>query len=775
VKRTRKPAPTPRETLFSYLFGSEDIAGKKIVDLFAGGGGVSLGVEQALGRSPDVAINHDEEAIAMHQYNHPNTRHYQTDVFEVDPREAVGDAKVALLWLSPDCRHHSRAKGGRPLDQNIRSLPWVGLKWAGLVRPDVIILENVPDFQHWGRLIADRGFTEEKDGKIKKVASPWPNKPKRRGKACRRHKRGMPAQRPPRGPIRTDEEGATLLVADKRPRYRGKSFRQFKKQLEGLGYVVEHRVLRADQYGVPTIRERFFLVARCDGKAITWPEPTHGEGLLPVRTAASCIDWTIPTHTIFEQHARRSTDLKPTTLRRVAMGVNKYVLGAQRPFLVQCNHGGHDSRQQSVDVPSVTVTSAHGTGVVTPYLTPMNFENASVPVEKPAPTVTTQGNRFSLVAPYLAPRYGERYRQKPRCGTVEAPLPTVVTGGNGAQMAVAHITKFRSGAIGSAVEEPLGTICAGSSERPGASSVFGMVAAHIVRHNSGGLAPQHAGRSVDAPAGTITAQGGPQALVSASLIQYNGTSDAQDVTSPIPTLSTVERFGVASAHLLRIDNKGWSKEGVFFAGEPLRTITTKNGHALAVTHLMSYYGDKREAGDARGQALEGPLATQTTENRHALITAHVLRQFGSSTARSVAEPLGSLTMCVKDGVITSHLSHGLDAVTLAGARRVYAFLQEYCPAALEKVPEEDRAQQLVTLVLGGEKYVIWDIGMRMLEPRELYRCQGFPDTYSINFSLKGKPLSKASQVRMCGNSVPPPLVAAIVGAQFRQQMQEAAD
>ncbi|KQR37792.1 DNA cytosine methyltransferase [Deinococcus sp. Leaf326] len=167
--RTRRPAPPSRETLFSYLLGSDDIAGKKIVDLFAGGGGVSMGIEQALGRSPDVAINHDEEAIAMHQANHPNTRHYRSDVFEVDPHEAVGDNAVALLWLSPDCRHHSPAKGGAPIDQKIRSLAWVGLKWAGKVRPDVIVLENVPAFVTWGRLIARRGIIGANGKKIKQL------------------------------------------------------------------------------------------------------------------------------------------------------------------------------------------------------------------------------------------------------------------------------------------------------------------------------------------------------------------------------------------------------------------------------------------------------------------------------------------------------------------------------------------------------------------------------------------------------------------------------
>ena len=779
MKKAPKQPATARDTLFSYLFGSDDVAGKKIVDLFAGGGGVSLGVEMALGRSPDVAINHNEEAIAMHQINHPNTRHYRTDVYEVDPHEAVGDHPVALLWMSPDCRHHSPAQGGMPIDQKIRSLAWVGLKWAGKVQPDVIVLENVPAFTSWGRLVAQRGFVGPDGKKLKDV--PWPNKPKRRGKACRRFMRGMPAQRPPRGPVLYDEQGRQHRVADKRPRYAGKSFQRFVSELRRLGYVVDWRELRADAYGVPTIRERFFLVARRDGKPIRWPAPTNGEGLAPVRTAAECIDWEVPTRTIFEQHSGRRTDLAEKTLQRVAMGLDRYVLGAAQPFLVQTNHGGHNSRQQSVHQPSITVTGSHGTGVVTPYLAPMTFQNAAVSVAQPAQTVTTQGNRHVLVeghlAPYLAHRYGERDGQAPRCGTVEAPLPTVTTGANGARMAVAHITHYRTGQVGAEPTRPLGTICAGGgAARPGASSTFGMVAAHLVRHYGGGHDPKYASLPLDGPAGTVTTSD-HHGLVAASLVQYNGTATAQAVGKPAQTITSVERFGLMTATLLRIDNQRWCTTGAYDVQGGLPTITTKNGHALMTAHLMSYYGDKSLEGDARGSGLDTPVATIPTGNRHALMTAHVLRQFGSSDARPVNAPLGSLTTyAIKDGIITTSLSlPGLDAATLEGARRVYAFLEQYCPKALEKVPEEDRAQRLVTLMIEGEKYVVWDIGMRMLEPRELYRCQGFPDTYIIDFSVKGRALSKASQVRMCGNSVPPPLVSAIIGAQFGQEMQEAAD
>ncbi|WP_052351555.1 DNA cytosine methyltransferase [Deinococcus pimensis] len=675
--------------LFTYLHpGKHALEGKLIVDLFAGGGGVSLGIEHALGRSPDVAVNHDEAAVAMHQINHPYTRHYREDVFEVDPREATGGKPVALLWLSPDCKHHSRAKGGKPVDRNIRSLAWVACRWAGQVRPDVIILENVPEFAKWTGLVAKRERAKD---------APWPNRPKRRRKP------GTPRQNPPRGPVQYDEDGCMQLVADKRKSREGRIHRAFVRHLERLGYVVESRVMRADRYGVPTIRERFFLIARCDGQAIRWPEPTHGPGLLPVRTAAECIDWSIPVPSIFDRarQGKGRKDLEPATLRRIAKGIDKFVLGERRPFIA-----------------------------------PMSFENAPCAVDAPAHTVTTQGNKLSLVTPYLTPRYGERDGQAPRAQSVEAPLPTVVTSGNGARLAAAsltpvmlqidhqsspsgassaasplttitakqrhgvaaaHITKYRQNSTGLHPEEPLHTVCGGGDDRS-TGCQYGVVSAFFSPYYGGGNDDPN--RSVEAPAGTVTAQD-HHALVTATLVQYNGTTDAKPVDEGLPTASTRDRFG--------------------------------------------------------------------------LVTGHVLRQYGTSDARDASEPLGSLTTNVKDGVITTHAALALDDVTLASARRVFAFLETHCPAALDKLDPADRAARLVTLVLDGEKYVLWDIGMRMLEPRELYRCQGFPDSYVIDFLFQGRPLSKAVQVEKCGNSVPPGLVTALVEAQFTQPAQQAAD
>lgn len=244
-----------------------------IIDSFAGGGGASTGIEWALGRSPDVAINHSPEAIAMHQLNHPDTRHYCEDVWKVDPLEATGGRPVGLAWFSPDCTHFSKAKGGKPRSQKIRGLAWVVYHWAKAVRPRVICLENVEEFADWGPLLAD-------------------------GKPC---------------PLR-----------------KGLTFRRWWRQLENLGYQVDARELRACDFGAPTSRKRLFVVARCDGRPIRWPEPTHGPGRLPYRTAGECIDWSIPCPSIFA----RKKPLADATLRRVAAGVTKYVVNARQPYLV---------------------------------------------------------------------------------------------------------------------------------------------------------------------------------------------------------------------------------------------------------------------------------------------------------------------------------------------------------------------------------------------------------------------------------------------------------
>lgn len=324
---------------------------EKIVDSFAGGGGASTGIELATGRVVDIAINHDPDAILMHKTNHPHTVHYQASVWDVDPLEVTGGSPVGLLWASPDCKHFSKAKGGKPVDKNIRGLAWIVLRWAGTVRPRVVILENVEEFQTWG--------------------------PVRRGH-----------------PVKAKA---------------GRTFRRFIDQLEGLGYAVEWRELVAADYGAPTTRKRFFLIARCDGQPIVWPEPTHAPAdspevltgkKLPWRSAAEIIDWSLPCPSIFETREEirekygisAQRPLRPNTMRRVARGVDKFVVKSANPFLVVVNHAG-EFRGQEIGDPLQTITAKHGYGVASPAMVPWTVTNTTNstghPVNEPIDTART--------------------------------------------------------------------------------------------------------------------------------------------------------------------------------------------------------------------------------------------------------------------------------------------------------------------------------------------------------------------------------------------------
>ncbi len=444
-----------------------DLARELIVDNFAGGGGASCGMEIALGRHVDIAINHDPEAVAMHTLNHPQTEHHCESVWDIDPLAVTQGRPVGLAWFSPDCKHFSKAKGGKPRDKRIRGLAWVAVRWAALVRPRVIILENVEEFQTWGPLLAD-------------------------GTPC--------------------------------PARRGDTFRGFVHQLQEHGYAVEWRELRACDYGAPTTRKRLFLIARCDGKPIVWPAPTHGapgstgvksRALKPWRTAAECIEWAIPTPSIFE----RDRPLAEATMRRIARGVQRYVIEAKRPFVVE------------------------------------------TPAGKVAPVMTEIANASS-----------------PRC------MPA---------------------------GEPMRTICAET-------------------------------------------KGGHFALVTAFLAKHFGGN----YTGPGASLT-----------------------------DPMHTVTTQDHHALVCAFLTKYYGE-----GGQDQGVGDPLHTIPTVDRFGLVTVE------------------------------------------------------------------------------QQQYRIADIGMRMLEPRELYRAQGFPESYQIAPVINGKPLPKRAQVRMCGNSVSPPLAAALARANVPELM-----
>ena len=394
------------------------INGELIVDNFAGGGGASTGIEMATGISVDIAINHDPEAIKMHKANHPSTKHYCEDVWKVDPIKACKNIPVALAWFSPDCKHFSKAKGGKPKDKKIRGLAWVACRWAGLVRPKVIMLENVEEFKTWGPL-------------------------------NRRHH-----------PIKSKQ---------------GKTFHKFVKQLEDLGYEVQFKELIAADYGTPTMRKRFFMIARCDGKQIIWPEPTHGpldsekvkEGLLkPYVGAYTQLDFSLPCPSIFdtseeirEKYGIRAVrPLAPKTMERIARGLKKFVLDNAEPFIVQVNHSGAKSDYcKSMNEPLSTVTGKHGFGIVSPMLIQYHSETKKdsargQKVDEPLMTVDA-ANRYGLVTSFLSKFYKSGTGQDCR-----EPLHTITTSPGHFGEVRAFLIKYYGDATGQDIKAPLDTV-----------------------------------------------------------------------------------------------------------------------------------------------------------------------------------------------------------------------------------------------------------------------------------------------------------------------------
>lgn len=538
------------------------IDGKLIVDNFAGGGGASTGIEMATGISVDIAINHDPEAIKMHKANHPSTKHYCENVWAVDPVKACGGHQVALAWFSPDCKHFSKAKGGKPKDKNIRGLAWVACRWAGLVRPDVIMLENVEEFKTWGPL-------------------------------GRRHH-----------PIKAKQ---------------GQTFNKFVRQLEDLGYEVEFRELVAADYGAPTMRKRFFMIARCDGKPIVWPEPTHGpadseavkSGLLkPYVGAYTQLDFSLPCPSIFdtaeeikEKYGIRAVrPLAPKTMERIARGLKKFVIDNKEPFIVQVNHSGSDwSYCKSV------ITSKHGFGIVEPYMVQIGqtgfTADRSKDVREPLTTIVSK-NEHCLIEPKLAP-----------C-----------------------VMCNNTNNIGASVENPLPTITTGNRNF----------------------------------------------VVAPTLIQYHSETANSEVRGQ------------------RLD-------------EPIMTVDGSNRYGLVTSFLSKFYKS------GIGQDIREPLGTVTANaggGHFGEVRAFLIKYYGQGTGQDIKEPLDTVTVRDRFGLVT----------------------------------------------IAGVDYQIVDIGLRMLEPKELYGCQGFPGDYIIDHDYTGKTYPRSEQVRRCGNAVCPPIPAALVRA-----------
>lgn len=575
------------------------INGELIVDNFAGGGGASTGIELATGYSVDIAINHDPEAIKMHKANHPNTKHYCENVWAVDPVKACNGHPVGLAWFSPDCKHFSKAKGGKPKDKNIRGLAWVALRWAGLVRPRVIMLENVEEFKTWGPL-------------------------------GRRHH-----------PIKAKQ---------------GETFQKFVQQLTDLGYEVQFRELIAADYGAPTMRKRFFMIARCDGKPIVWPEPTHAPadseevkaGLKkPYVGAYTQLDFSLPCPSIFdtseeikEKYGIRAVrPLAQKTMDRIVRGFIKFVLNNPKPFIIQCNHGG-ERRPNDIREPMPTITGKHGYGIVEPYMVQIGqtgfAKDRSKDVREPLTTIVSK-NEHCLIEPTLAPYMGTNTTNHPG-GNCKDPIHTITTGNQQCLISPTliqyHSETSKDGVRGQTIKDPIMTV--DSSNR------YGLVASFLHKYYDGGY--KGAGETVENPLPTVTAWD-HNSVVTANLIQMNNHCDGKDIRQPLPT------------------------------------ITAGDGHFGEVrAFLIKYYGQ------GTGQDIKDPLDTVTAQDRFGLVT------------------------------------------------------------------------------INGTDYQIVDIGLRMLEPRELYGCQGFPDDYIIDHDYTGKTYPRSEQVRRCGNAVCPPIPAALVRA-----------
>lgn len=397
-----------------------------VIDNFAGGGGASIGIERALGRPIDIAINHDPAAIAMHSANHPQTEHFCENIWQVDPADIRARGKISVAWFSPDCKHHSKAKGGKPRDRAIRGLAWIVVLWAQRAAPDIIFLENVEEFQDWGPLDQD-------DKPIKDLA--------------------------------------------------GSTFQKWIREIRKCGYQVDWRQLKACDYGAPTIRKRLYVIARRDGQPIRWPEPSHGIGLTPYRSAAECLNFNLPCPSIFT----RKRPLVEATMERIAKGTMRYVINAERPFIIP--NGARDDRDDHTDAVAAFMAQ-HNTGSV------------ARPLDEPMTTATERSTQQQLV-----------------------------------EISAVHIEQANTGMVGHDIRKPLSTIVGkGCTQR--------LVTSHLCKLRNNGV-----GQPVDAPIHTITSGGTHFGEVRAFLAKYYGEGGQwQDLRSPMHTVPTRDRFALVTVH-----------------------------------------------------------------------------------------------------------------------------------------------------------------------------------------------------------------------------------
>ncbi len=746
-----------------------------IIDNFAGGGGASHGIFGATGRHPDIAINHDAEALAMHRANHPTTRHLREDVFDIDPIALCAGRPVGLAWFSPDCKHFSKAKGGKPVDKRIRGLAWVVVKWAAAVKPRVICLENVEEFQTWGPL--HRQHTHGCKGNHRR--------PKRDAgghiiKYIDGKTTGCKAQCRLGHPI-AERAGVT--------------FRFWWKKLERLGYQLEMKELRACDHETPTIRKRLFVVARCDGMPIEWPEATNADPkspavksgrLKPWRTAAECIDWSLPCPSIFE----RDRPLAENTLKRIARGIQRYVIDAANPFIVPVSHAG-DARAHSIDEPLRTVTGAHRgeQAIVAPYVSRVDQtsgadRNGIAPPDEPLRTIHAV-NPFAVISPLLAGVGGRAGQSRPR--SADEPLQTITAKGD-----TAVVTPFLTEHANASTQrnfpadDPLRTQC---GEVKGGH--FAVVAPVISTYYGEKSPDEVRGNSVDAPLHTQTTEN-RHAVVAPYLIPRYGERDGQEprcasVENPASTIVPTANGGqLVSAIMV-------GAGGPERAGEPREvdqpniTQMARNHQQLVTAFLAQHNGGPRNEGTT-GREAEAPLSTITHRGtQQQVVATHLARHTKNTVGSGVDDPVNTVMTREKDSLVTSHLlklkgtcqdgqptDEPAPTVQAGGLHigDVRAFLIKYYGNEREGINPKEPAHTVTSkdriglVTVHGIEYQIVDIGMRMLQPRELYRAQGFGDSYIIEWGIDEDgnkiTLSKTAQVRMCGNSVCPPLAEAIV-------------
>lgn len=675
-----------------------------VIDCFAGGGGASEGMEMAMrdmhqaGLLPDehrcavdIAINHDPKAIAMHAANHPRTMHLTADIWTADPLTVTGGIAVGALWASPDCRGFSKAKGGAPVSKSVRSLAWVVAHWADQVRPREIYMENVEEFQDW----CDLDPTSRPDKNLK-----------------------------------------------------GKEFKRWVARFRRLGYRVEWRVLRANFFGAPTIRKRLYIMMRCDGEPIWWPEVTHAAPKSPEVASGEKLAWPVaadilefdrpcPSVLMTGDEAKAYTMatgikiIRPLAFNseeRIAKGTKRYVIDkGDDAFMVLCNHSGSHFRGQGMDEGFATVTRARDAhGLVAPYMVPRYGERPGQeprgrPVDISAPTVVEGGNGGNLIEAEMVPflshgQHGGRSR------SAEDPAHTIAASLKDTnQLVSVFVTKHTTGGVGSGADEGVGTVTANSfHKRPGGASPLGATAVYLAQHNGGPRGP--IGRPADEPASTLTVEGSQQQVVSAFVARQFGASVGHDTNESNGTITAGGggKSQLVSAHMISMkgsDRRASSVE------TPANAATAQGQHSgVVMPFLHAYYGSEET-----GFTVEEPARTATTKDR-----------FGLAQVEAEILPL---------------TDEQLDS-----ARKVAAFLRKY---------DCWDGGEFVTLTIRGVAYIIIDIGMRMLTPRELARAQGFRETYILAAPFQGRFLTETDQRHKIGNSVCPDMAYALFRRNYR--------